>query len=215
MEQAKNDYNGKETSRVETFSDGVFAIAITLLVLELIQTLHLQTGDSLLNSFRAHWESFVAFTIGFITILVCWINHHVMFEYIKKVDTKLIWINGFLLFVVTLTPFPTAVLAGYLEKESTTALSIFGFTYFLMSIAYDRVSTYAYDHHLVEEENREYFYSFKLIYRYVLFYTFIVFFLCFVSVIVPVVLYAIMFVAFAAPKEFASRLYRIRISKKR
>ena len=204
-----------EKSRIETFSDGVFAIAITLLVLELIQTLHFQTGDGLLKTFLNHWQSFLAFSIGFVTILVCWINHHVAFEYIKKVDTKLMWINGFLLFLVTLTPFPTAILAEYLEKESRTALAIFGFNYILISIAADSICTYAYHHHLIEEEHREFYYSYKKIYRYGLFYTVIAFFLCFVSVVIPIILYTILFAAFAAPKEFASGLYRIRMKRKK
>ncbi len=215
MEHKKNEHNTKETSRIEAFSDGVFAIAITLLVLELIQTLHPQSEDGLLKTCLDHWQSFLAFLIGFITILVCWINHHVAFEYIKKIDTKLMWINGFLLFVVTLTPFPTAILAEYIEKEGRTAVAIFGFNYFLISIAADSICTYAYNHHLIEEEHRKYYYSYKLIYRYAIFYALIAFLFCFVSIVVPIFLYAIMFAAFAAPKECASRLYKIRMARKK
>ena len=214
MEHKKNDNKTKETLRIEAFSDGVFGIAITLLVLELIQILHSQSENGLLKTFLHHWQSFLAFTIGFITILVCWINHHIAFEYIKKVDTKLMWINGFLLFVVTLTPFPTAVLAEYLEKESQTALAVFGFNYILISIAADSICTYAYNHHLIEVEHREYYYSYKLIYRYAIFFTLVAFLLCFVSIIIPLALYALMFVFFAAPKEFSLRLYKIRTTKK-
>ena len=112
--------------------------------------------------------------------------------------------------MVTLTPFSTAILAEYLEKEGKTALAIFGFNYFLISIAADRICSYAYNHHLIEEEHRKYYHSYKLIYRYSIFYTLVVFALCFVSVVVPVFLYAILFASFAAPKEFASRLHRIR-----
>ena len=215
MEHKKNKNTAKETTRIEAFSDGVFAIAITLLVLELIQILHSQTSDGLLRRCLNHWQSFLAFLIGFITILVCWINHHAAFEYINKIDTKLVWINGFLLFVVTLTPFPTAVLAEYLEKEGKTALAIFGFNYFLISIAADSICTYAYNHYLIEEEHRKYYSSYKLIYRYAVFYALISFFLCFISIVVPIFLYAILFAAFAAPKEFASRLYNIRMSRKK
>ena len=214
MEHKKNENKTKETSRIDAFSDGVFAIAITLLVLELIQTLHSQPDNGLLNIFLNHWQSFLAFTIGFITILVCWINHHAAFEYIKKVDTKLMWINGFLLFVVTLTPFPTAVLAEYLENESQTAVAIFGLNYILISIAADGICTYAYNHYLIDEEHREYYYSYKLIYRYAIFFTLVAFLLCFVSVVVPLILYAILFVFFSAPKEFSARLYKIRTAKR-
>lgn len=79
----------KATSRLVAFSDGVFAIAITLLVLELIQILHLQSGERLLKSILHHWEPFLAFFMGFLTILVCWINHNHVFDYIKKTDSKL------------------------------------------------------------------------------------------------------------------------------
>jgi len=205
----------KETLRVETFSDGVFAIAITLLVLELIQVLHSSNGEGVLQICLHHWQSFFAFAIGFITILVCWINHHIGLEYIKRTDTNFLWVNGFLLFVITLTPFPTAVLAEYLQKESKTALAIFGFNYILISIAAYGICMYAYHHHLIEEEEREYYYSYKLIYRYALFYNMIAFALCFVSVIIPIILYIILFVFFAAPKTFASRLHRIRMARKK
>ena len=215
MYHKKNDTGTKETIRIEAFSDGVFAIAITLLVLELIQTLHPQPDVGLLQACLDHWQSFLAFSIGFITILICWINHHVAFEYIRKVDTNLMWINGFLLFVVTITPFPTAILAEYLEKESGTALAMFGFNYFLISIAADCICTYAYNHHYIEEESRAYYYSYKRLYRYAIFYTLIAFFLCFVSIVIPLILYTLLFAVFAAPKEFASRLHKIRMAKKK
>ena len=215
MEHKKNKSTEKGTTRIDAFSDGVFGIAITLLVLELIQILHSQTNEGLINTALHHWQSFLAFLIGFVTILVCWINHHFAFEYIKKVDTNLMWINGFLLFVVTLTPFPTAVLAAYLEKEGSVAFAFFGFNYFLISIAADCICTYAYNRNLIEETDREYYYSYKLIYRYAVFYTLIAFLLCFVSIVVPLILYVILFAAFAAPAKFASSLNKIRLAIKK
>ncbi len=215
MYHIKNETRLKETTRIESFSDAVFAIAITVLVLELIQILHTQPGGGLLKTCLDHWQSFFAFLIGFVTILVCWINHNVAFEYIKKVDTKFMWVNGFLLFVVTLTPFPTAILAEYLEKESGAALAVFGFNYVMIAIAADGICTYAYNHHLIEEEQRKSFYYFKLIYRYGIFYTLIAFFLCFVSIVVPIFLYIILFAIFSSPRELASRLYNIRMRKKK
>ena len=118
-----------ETTRLEAFSDGVFAIAITLLVLELIQMLHPQNGDGSLKSFLQHWEPFLAFLIGFLTLLICWINHHHVFNYINKTDSALPWVNGFVLLMITITPFPTAILAQYLDSEGKFALAIFGFNY--------------------------------------------------------------------------------------
>jgi uncharacterized membrane protein len=213
MAQIKNSQT-KETSRVEFFSDGVFAIAITLLVLELIQILHSGTETDLLTTCLHHWQSFLAFFIGFTTILICWINHHVAFEFIHKVDTRFLWVNGFLLFVVTLTPFPTAVLAEYLQKESTIATAFFGFNYLLISIAANGICSYAYNHHLVAEEDRIYFNSYRLIYRYAIYYTVFAFFFCFISTWVSIGLYMILFILFATPKNLTSRLEKIRTSKR-
>lgn len=203
-----NGENLKETIRIEAFSDGVFAIAITLLVLELIETLHSENGAGLLHTFRNHWQSFFAFIIGFITLLVCWINHHAAFECIRKVDTNLIWINGFLLFLVTLTPLPTAILAEYLEKESTTALAIFGFNYISIAVAAWSICAYAYHRKIIYPETREFYYYYIVLYRYAIFYTIIAFLLCFVSTVVPIILYIFMFSVFAAPKKFALFLSR-------
>jgi uncharacterized membrane protein len=210
MKHPKAELSSKETTRLEAFSDGVFAIAITLLVLELISTLHSDIGSGLLEKCLHHWQSFVAFTIGFITILVCWINHHVAFDYVKRVDTKLFWINGFLLFVVTLTPFPTAVLAEYLESESKTALFVFGLNYFLISIAASMICSYAYKNNFVEEAHRDFFSSYRKIYFYAIFYNFFALMLSLVSIIIPIILYILLFIAFAAPKEFAMHLQRMK-----
>ncbi|MBI1343819.1 MAG: DUF1211 domain-containing protein [Terrimonas sp.] len=204
----------KETTRIEAFSDGVFAIAITLLVLELIATLHPQEGKGLLQSSWEHWESFLAFIIGFITILVCWINHHYAFEPIKKVDNSIMWINGSLLFLVTLTPFPTAILAEYLEKESHTALAIYGANYVLISVAAYSICRYAYTHQLIDHENRESYHSFSLIYRYAILYTMVAFCLCFVSILLPILMYIALFIAFAVPKKFAVALGRMKQRRK-
>jgi uncharacterized membrane protein len=214
MTQSIKNSRAKESSRVELFSDGVFAIAITLLVLELIQILHIETEMDLITTCLHHWQSFLAFFIGFTTILICWINHHVAFEFIYKVDTKFLWVNGFLLFVVTLTPFPTAVLAEYLEKESTTALAVFGFNYILISLGANGICSYAYHHHLVAEADRSYFHSYKLIYRYGLYYTVFAFFVCFISTWAAIGLYVILFILFASPKELTKRLEKIRMRKK-
>lgn len=215
MKSETPELKTKETTRLEAFSDGVFAIAITLLVLELIGTLHTQSDGGLLQTCLHHWEAFLAFLIGFITILVCWINHHFAFEPIKKVDINLMWINGFLLFVVTLTPFATAILAEYLEKESTVALAIYGANYVLIAMAAYFICRYAYRHHLVEEESRATYHSYTLIYRYSIFYNLAAFLLCFVSIVIPIILYVFLFSVFAAPKKFASRVQKFSQSRNR
>ncbi len=213
MAEEEKSNSTNDTSRIKGLSDGIFGFAITLLVLELTGILHPELDKGLLKSFLTHWQSFLAFTIGFVTILVCWINHHAALEYINKIDTKFMWINASLLFLITLTPFPTAVLASYLANESEMALAIFGFNYFLIAISADRICAYAYNNHLIDENKREFYYSYKLIYRYGKFYCLIAFFICFVSIVAALILYTILFMAVAAPKEFASMIYKHIVKK--
>jgi uncharacterized membrane protein len=214
MTEATTSNRKKAPSRVEPFSDAVFAIAITLLVLELIQILHPESERDLLTNCLNHWQSFLAFFIGFTTILICWINHHVAFEFIHRVDTRFLWVNGFLLFIVTLTPFSTAILAEYLQKESTIAVAVFGFNYILIAIAANGICSYAYKHHLISDEDRPYFHSYSLIYRYGIYYTILAFFICFISPWVSMFLYIVLFALFAAPEELTVRLKKIRMRKR-
>jgi uncharacterized membrane protein len=198
----------KETARLEAFSDGVFAIAITLLVLELISILHPQNGESLYNFYLHHWEPFLAFLIGFLTIMVCWINHSHVFDYIKKTNSGLPWVNGFVLLMITFTPFPTAILAEYLGKESKFALAIFGFNYFMISVASYWICAYSYKRHLIDSEDRAFFHCVKQTYGYSILYTLIALMVCFLSIAIAIVLYIILFYVFAFPKEFATRLFK-------
>lgn len=215
MDSTNNIPSAKETTRIEAFSDGVFAIAITLLVLELIATLHPHSDQPLLKASLEHWRSFLAFTIGFITILICWINHHVAFEYIRRVDTNLMWINGFLLFVVTLTPFPTAIFAEYLEHEGSTAVAFFGFNYILISIAAYAICQYAYKCPLVDKAHLAFYRVYKQLYLYAIFFTVAAFLLCFVSIFIPIAMYVMLFAFFAAPKYFTQKLLDRKASKSR
>lgn len=192
----------KELLRLETFSDGVFAIVITLLILEVIQVLHTERHEELLNLLLRNWKAFVVFFIAFLTILICWINHHLVLSYIERTDSKLFWVNGFVLLVVTVTPFPTAILAEYLERESHIALAIFGFNYLMMSMAAYSISAYIY-HHLLGKQHSDIFFYHKQLYKYSIFYTLAVFFVCFISVPAAIVLYVLLFFVFAFPMEFS------------
>jgi uncharacterized membrane protein len=97
-----------ESSRVEAFSDGVLAIAITLLVLDLRTGDHAgQVGKDLL----AQWPTYLAYVASFLYIGVIWVNHHSLFTRIAAVDTGLLWCNLALLLTASILPFPTAELA--------------------------------------------------------------------------------------------------------
>jgi uncharacterized membrane protein len=204
----KNKEGAKETSRVEAFTDGVFAIAITLLILDLIQSIKPEGNKELLTQLVDHSNAFLAFAIGFLTILICWINHHLVFTYINKTDSNLMWVNGFVLLMVTLTPLAAAILSEYFAKERHVAMAIFGFNFFMMALAAYCLSAYVYRRQLIREDDRELFKRFISIYRYSIVYTFLVFFVCLLSVAVAIFFYFILFIVFAYPKEFAERLYK-------
>jgi uncharacterized membrane protein len=129
----------KETGRIEAFSDGVFAIAVTLLVLEL-KVPHLADGGadgSLGRALLAQWPSYVALVTSFFTILVMWANHHRVFELVRRVNAPFLYANGLLLLVVTVVPFPTALLAEYFRKPGApVAAAVYAGTYVAAGVAF-------------------------------------------------------------------------------
>ena len=129
----------KETGRIEAFSDGVFAIAVTLLVLEL-KVPHLPDGGtdgSLGRALLLQWPSYVALVTSFFTILVMWANHHRVFELVRRVDAPFLYANGLLLLVVTVVPFPTALLAEYFRKPGgPVAAAVYAGTYVMAGVAF-------------------------------------------------------------------------------
>jgi TMEM175 potassium channel family protein len=136
----------KETGRLEAFSDGVFAIAVTLLVLELRAPLPgtLHEGESLLHALLRDWPSYLAFVTSFVTVLIVWINHHNLFRMIRRTDHNLLLLNGFLLLVVTFIPFPTNVLAEYIQQPDARTASVFyAGTFLVMAVAFNLVWRYA------------------------------------------------------------------------
>ena len=107
----------ESTTRLEAFSDGVFAIAITLLILE-IKVPHAEHG--LWAGLASLWPSYIAFGMSFIVILIMWVNHHELMRMIERVNYPILFANGLLLLTVTFVPFPTAVLAEHLPTASAS-----------------------------------------------------------------------------------------------
>ena len=131
----------KHTARLEAFSDGVFAIAITLLILELKVPLfgeHEQPTDrELLKRLAAEWHHYLAFFLSFTSILVMWVNHHRIFSVVKKSDDAFVFWNGFLLMLITIVPFPTALIAEYMDKAgANTAAGVYSGTALMIAFAY-------------------------------------------------------------------------------
>jgi uncharacterized membrane protein len=129
----------KETGRLESFSDGVFAVAITLLVLNLVvPELRTPTAGGLARALGKEWPSYLAFVTSFGTILIMWVNHHALLRLVREVDTFLMFSNGFLLLLVTAVPFGTALIARYLGTPAApTAAAIYAGGFAVGNISYN------------------------------------------------------------------------------
>ena len=123
----------KETARIEAFSDGVFAIAITLLILE-IKIPAAGSGELSVQLLR-QWPSYFAFVFSFAFIGIMWINHHRLFTHIKRSNNALLFLNLLLLLGVTAVPFPTAVLAQHLgQSDQRAAAMLYNGIYFAIAV---------------------------------------------------------------------------------
>jgi uncharacterized membrane protein len=124
-------------NRLEAFSDGVFAIAITLLVLD-IHVPEPVAGTDLAGELGAQWPSYVAYAVSFLTIGIIWINHHAMIRRLREVDHEVLVLNLLLLLFVGLLPFTTALMAAYLKEGQGDhlAAAIYSGSFLAMSIAF-------------------------------------------------------------------------------
>jgi TMEM175 potassium channel family protein len=136
----------KETGRLEAFSDGVLAVAITLLALD-ISVPHQEAGHpwhGLLRALADQWPVYLAYLLSFLTILVMWVNHHNMFKLIERADHLFLLLNGTLLLLITLVPFATSLLADYIEQpDKKTAQVVYAGIFLLMALVFNAMWRYA------------------------------------------------------------------------
>jgi TMEM175 potassium channel family protein len=130
-----------DRSRLEAFSDGVFAVAITLLALNLTVA---GPGHplSLTGQLQARWPAFLAYLISFFTIGIIWVNHHALVRSITAVDRTLLYLNLALLLFVVLIPFTTATVAEYLTKndwDANVAMTLYSGVLLGMSISFGSI----------------------------------------------------------------------------
>jgi uncharacterized membrane protein len=139
----------KDTSRLEAFSDGVFGVAITLLILNVNFDLKgpndkFWSDGVLWQKILAQWPQLFAFVTSFLTIGVMWLNHHRIFRLVRRSNTILLLINLFLLMLIVFVPVPTALLADYLRhSEFRTPALIYTGTYVLMAMLFNVLWRYA------------------------------------------------------------------------
>jgi uncharacterized membrane protein len=130
------------TNRLEAFSDGVFAVAITLLIFN-VQVPHVadaEVGGALL----ALWPAYASYVVSFLTIGIIWVNHHGLFGRVQRIDRTLLFLNLTLLMTVAFLPFPTALLGDYIlgRQASRIAAVMYGITMILLSLTF--IATWAY-----------------------------------------------------------------------
>jgi uncharacterized membrane protein len=124
------------TGRVEAFSDGVVAVAITLLVLNLRTPV---TDGSLISALADEWPAFVAFFISFLGIGIVWVSHHAFFHTLAHVDRPLLFIDLGLLMAIVMIPFATSLLAHYVihaGPQASVAAALFNGAFLVMGIGF-------------------------------------------------------------------------------
>jgi uncharacterized membrane protein len=126
------------TDRLETFSDGVFAIAITLLVLEL--DVPGDTHGDLWHALLEQWPSYLAYLVSFAVIGIIWVNHHGILALVARVDRPLLYLNLLLLLTVAGIPFPTALVAEHLQSpgiDARVAAAVYGGWAVLVAVSFN------------------------------------------------------------------------------
>jgi uncharacterized membrane protein len=140
------------TARIEAFSDGVFAIAITLLIIE-IGVPVLTSDESLTDALLDLWPDYFAYILSFITIGIYWANHNSFFRLFVRTDHYFLLINVFFLMCIAFLPFPTAVLGEYLDDadQQQTAVVFYAFGLLLPAFAWSCIWWYGLLDHLIDE----------------------------------------------------------------
>ncbi|HKE65709.1 MAG TPA: TMEM175 family protein [Micromonosporaceae bacterium] len=139
-----------DTGRTETFSDGVMAIAITLLVLDLAVPSRAALGDkSLAHALGHEWPQFAAYVTSFLVIGIIWVNHHTTFRLIRSVDRMMLFLNLLLLLFIAAIPFTTSLIAEYLTaggRDARTAAIVYSVVMLAMSVSFGALFVYVVRH---------------------------------------------------------------------
>jgi len=120
----------RRTARLEAFSDGVFAIAITLLVLDLAVPVTKLSEQNLLDAIVDEWPGYLGYVVSFSTVGAVWLGHNAITDYLHRADVTLLRINLLLLFFVSFLPFPTRLLSEYVRTDQAerVAVTFYGLT---------------------------------------------------------------------------------------
>jgi TMEM175 potassium channel family protein len=133
-----------KTNRLEAFSDGVFAVAITLLVLDL----HVPSESHLWHQLADEWPSFASFFVSFWVIGIIWVNHHGLLDHLERTDRPVLYLNLLVLMTVVFIPFATALIAEHLKSgaDENAAALVYALAFLAMGIAFSLFWTYIVKH---------------------------------------------------------------------
>jgi uncharacterized membrane protein len=128
-----------DTGRLEAFSDGVFAVAITILALNLTLDGPGRNRPSLAGQLAAHWPAFAAYAVSFAAVGIIWVNHHTLLRNFSEIDRTLLFLNLLLLFFVVTIPFATSTIAAYLRaggQDASLAAAIYQGVFVCMGLSF-------------------------------------------------------------------------------
>jgi uncharacterized membrane protein len=138
-------------SRTEAFSDGIFAVAATLLVLDI--KVPSQGGD-LLPALENQWPAYAAYVVSFLTIGIIWVNHHALFDRLRQIDRSLQFLNLLLLMAIAAIPFTTSLLSTYLQADQgdRVAAAVYGGVMAMVGMFFSAIVLYtARARHLLDD----------------------------------------------------------------
>ena len=144
----------RRTARLETFSDGVFAIAITLLVLDLAIPVTRNSEQYLLRAIGHEWPAYLGYIVSFATIGALWLGHNAITDYLDRADTTLLRLNLLLLLFVSFLPFPTRMLSEFVafDRAERVAVTLYGLTLLIASALLSLLWRYALHARLVRAD---------------------------------------------------------------
>lgn len=144
----------RRTARLEAFSDGVFAIAITLLVLDLGVPATRNSEQYLLRAIGHEWPGYLGYIVSFATIGALWLGHNAITDYLDRADTTLLRLNLLLLLFVSFLPFPTRMLSEFVDfdRAERVAVTFYGLTLLIASALLSVLWRYALHARLVRAD---------------------------------------------------------------
>lgn len=192
--------------RFKALADGVFSIALTLLIIDVVAaSKEMEGGATLAEHLLHHWGTGAAYLVGFLTIFVCWVNHQAVLDAVERVDREFLWIGGLQLGLVSAVPLPTALLADHFAgPDSHTAFFLYGVTFMLMATSFWALGSSIVRRGLTDrEEARTGLVKLNRAYLIAVVWTVLCLGVLQVSLLGAVAMWAAMFYVFAFPAEFA------------